>query len=144
MREVIEQALEEKRLCYKVRFMQETATFLWSSNLNSPLESAVDLKIKTWPKELFRIAKNLNCPIKNEEILLPNSDPYNRLLIYACVRPTVKNLEKARTLVMLILELNSWDALYWASRFRELWWEYKTHRRLLKVARAFKLFFGLS
>lgn len=144
MREVTEQTLEEKRVCCKVIFTKETAIFLWSSSINNPVESSIDLKIKARSEELIWLAKSLNSPIKKNEIPLSNLDSYNRLLIYACVRPTVKNIEKARMLATLILEINSWDAFYWASRFRELWWEYKSYRRLLKVARAFKLFFGLS
>ncbi|MEM3590471.1 MAG: hypothetical protein QW702_00010 [Candidatus Bathyarchaeia archaeon] len=41
-------------------------------------------------------------------------------------------------------ELTSWNAHYWMSRFRELWWEYRCYRGLLRVVKAFKLFFGLE
>ncbi|MBS7631637.1 hypothetical protein KEJ47_08760, partial [Candidatus Bathyarchaeota archaeon] len=132
------------RVRYIVRLNEQGATFLWSSTPHNPLESSVDLQIKVHLKELSLLAENLNCHLKNDEIVLSSLDPYNRLLLYACVRPTVKNTEKVRTLATLILDLNSWDAFYWASRFRELWWEHKNYRRLLKVAKAFKLFFGLS
>lgn len=127
-----------------VKLKGKTATFLWSSAVENPLESSIDLKIKTRPTELLSLANNLRCPIEDGKIRFSSLDLYNRLLIYASVRPTLKSIEKAATLAMLVLELNSWDAFYWASRFRELWWEHKNHRQLFKAAKAFRLFFGLS
>lgn len=127
-----------------VKLNGETATFLWSSTVENPLQSSIDLKVKTRPTELLWLANNLRCSIENGKITFSSLDPYNRLLIYASIRPTVKSAEKAGNLAMLVLELNSWDAFYWASRFRELWWEHKNYRRLSKVAKAFQLFFGLN
>lgn len=127
-----------------VKLKGKTATFLWSSAIENPLESSIDLKIKTRPTELLSLANNLRCPIEDGKIRFSSLDLYNRLLIYASVRPTLKSIEKAATLAMLVLELNSWDAFYWASRFRELWWEHKNRRPLFKAAKAFRLFFGLT
>jgi len=45
---------------------------------------------------------------------------------------------------MLVRGLADWDAHYWISRLRELWWEYRSYRSLLKAVKAFKLFFGLD
>jgi len=44
----------------------------------------------------------------------------------------------------LIKGMTGWDAHYWASHFRELWWENRRYRGLLKAVKAFKLFFGLE
>jgi hypothetical protein len=90
------------------------------------------------------LAENLGCSVEGSRISTSHLDFYNRLLVYACVRPTLKSVETIKSLAMLVLELNSWDALYWASRFRELWWEYGKYRHLSKAVKAFKLFFGLS
>jgi len=120
----------------------EVATFVWSSTPDNPSKSAVDLKVKMRPVEVLWLAEQLGCILRQRKVLASNLDIYNRLLIYACVRPTLKDAEKARSLASLVLELNSWDALYWASRFRELWWKHEKFMHLLKAAKAFKLFFG--
>lgn len=139
-----QQAQQEGKACYMVRFRGDATTFIWSSTPENPLKSSVDLKVRVQPSDLLWLAENLGCPIEDGKILTSHLDLYNRMLVYACVRSTVKSIETARNLAMLILELNSWDALYWASRFRELWWEHRKYRYILKAVRAFKLFFGLS
>ena len=145
MREVSKQETEqETRIRYMIRLRGRMATFLWTSSAENPLESSIDLRIKTHPNELSSLANNLSCPIEDGEIISSSLDHYNRLLVYASIRPTIKSPEKAGSLTKLVLELNSWDAFYWASRFRELWWEYKSCRRLLRAAKAFRLFFGLN
>jgi len=139
-----QQTQQEAKTCYVVRLKGETATFIWSSTPENPLRSSMDLKVKTRPLEILWLAENLGCSFGDGKVSASSLDLYNRLLVYACVRPAVKNVEKVRSLAMLVLELNSWDALYWASRFRELWWRHEGYRCLLKSARAFKLFFDLE
>ncbi|MEM3710057.1 MAG: hypothetical protein QXL46_04025 [Nitrososphaerales archaeon] len=129
---------------YLIKFHKSYTEFLWSSTPNNPIKGSVDLRVRFNPLELSWLASNLSCTIDNGSIIAPSLDIYNRLLIYASVRPTLRNNEKAKELALLVLDLNGWDAHYWASRFRELWWKYESYRCLLKVAKAFKLFFGLD
>jgi len=135
---------QEARACYFVSFRGHVTTFLWSSTREQPLKSSVDLKVKMRPSEVLWLAESLGCLFERGKVFASNLDIYNRLLIYACVRPTVRSIDKARSLASLVPELNSWDALYWASRFRELWWKHEKYKRLLKAAKAFKLFFDLD
>jgi len=135
---------QEPKVCYTISFRGEMTTFLWTAAPGKPLKSSVDLKVKMQPSEVMWLAENLGCLLGSGKVFASSLDIYNRLLIYACVRPTLKNLEKATSLAMLVLELNSWDALYWASRFRELWWKHEKYKRLLKAAKAFKLFFDME
>ncbi|RLB11001.1 MAG: hypothetical protein DRG27_02040 [Deltaproteobacteria bacterium] len=121
----------------------KTLTFIWSSTPDTPLKGSVDLKIRQIP-ELPLIAKNMGCQIQNGRITIPDLDIYNRLLIYACVRISLRNRGKIRDLAKLVFELSNLDAHYWASRFRELWWRHGKYRPLLNTAKAFKLFFGLG
>ena len=120
----------------------KTLTFIWSSTPDNPLSGSVDLKIRQIP-ELPMIAKNMGCQIQNGRIIIPDLDIYNRLLIYACVRMSLRSGRKIRDLAKLVFELSNLDAHYWASRFRELWWRHGKYRPLLNTAKAFKLFFGL-
>ena len=120
----------------------KTLTFIWTSTPNNPLKSSVDLKTRQIP-ELPWLAKNIGCQIQNNRILIPNLDTYNRLLIYACVRLSLRNRIRVKELRKLVFELNNLDAHYWASRLRELWWRHEKYRPLLKTVKAFKLFFGL-
>lgn len=135
---------QETKLSYIVSFRGKVTIFAWSSVPEQTLKSSVDLKVKTRPPEILWLAENLGCLLGHRKVFASNLDIYNRLLIYACVRPTIKNAQKAANLAMLVLELNSYDAQYWASRFRELWWKHENYKLLLRAAKAFKLFFNLE
>ena len=137
-------ALQEFKPRYAVRLAGKTATFLWSSSPDAPLKSSVDLKVKSHVSEILWLAKNMGCPLNENLISVRNLDAYNRLIIYAWVRSTIKNPETAKRLASLVLDINSWDALYWASRLRELYWNREKYSRRLRLAKAFKLFFGLE
>jgi len=90
---------------------------------------------------LLRLAKELGCEVADLRIIPKDIDPYNRLIIYAAVRPTIASPAKVFELMWFVRGLTSWDAHYWASRFRELWWEHRCYCGLLKAVKAFKLFF---
>jgi hypothetical protein len=136
--------IQEAPIHYLVKLEGGYARFIWSSNPWSPLEGSTDLKVRVNPIELFYLVDTLNCPAKDVEILPPTLELYSRLLIYASVRPTVRNGVKARDLAQLVLDLNSLDTHYWSSRFRELWWRHGCYRPLMKTSKSFKLFFGLD
>ncbi|MBO3840366.1 MAG: hypothetical protein JTT17_06065 [Candidatus Brockarchaeota archaeon] len=129
---------------YTVSVKGSVVTFLWSAASQENLESSIDLRIKTKPEELYSLSRNLGCINEQGKIIFPDFDSYNRLLIYACVRPLMRKPEKIDELAQLVFEINSLDALYWASRFREVWWKHAKYRKILKVAKAFKLFFNLE
>ena len=132
----------EKR--YLLRLHGDLAEFLWSSTPENPTGGSIDLKIKASAGELLWLAKILGYTNEKDAILVPSLDAYNKLLLYSAVRPSTRSPDKAKELAELILDLKGWDTHYWASRFRELWWKYRRPSRLLKTAKAFKLFFGLE
>ena len=127
-----------------VKHTGEAVTFLWTSSSKSQLKSSVDLKLRVEWEELLWFAKKLNCNVDKKEILFSDLDPYNRVLIYACVRKTIQSLHKARRLAYLLLDLNSWEAFYWASAIREKWWENRSIKKLYRTAKAFKILFDLE
>lgn len=129
---------------YAISLKGNVATFLWSASSQINLESSIDLRIRIQPEELYSLARDFGCMNEQGKIIFPDFDSYNRVLIYACVRPLVRKPEKIEELAQLVFEINSLDALYWASRFREVWWKHAKYRRILKVAKAFKLFFNLE
>lgn len=129
---------------YQVRLAKDKATFLWGSTSRKPLKSSVDLEARINPRELLLLAKELGIPVKGNRALVPNLDLYNRLLIYACVRGSLReNIEGVRRLREQVISMTSWDAHYWASAFRELWWKYGKRSKLRRVIRAFRLFFEI-
>ncbi|MEM2189191.1 MAG: hypothetical protein QW328_05065 [Nitrososphaerota archaeon] len=129
--------------CFTVRLYQKSAAFYWS--LCPAVKGGnLDLKAKIPSRELLSLARELGCEVVGSRIIAQDIDPYNRLIIYAAVRPTVTSPAKAFELMWFVRGLTNWDAHYWASRFRELWWEYRCYRGLLRVVKAFKLFFGLD
>jgi hypothetical protein len=137
----LEQILQTK---YQIQLSKNKATFIWSSTPENPLESSIDLKTKINPYELLLLAKEFNCPVDDNRILIQNLEQYNRLLIYACVRPLLKNAESICKLQEKIFDMTSWDAHYWASAFRESWWKYGKHSELHRLIKAFILFFELK
>jgi len=139
----LQSKLEGVGTCFMIRLYKRSASFLWSFD-SIFRGSNPDLKVKVEPRELIALAKNLGYTVSWGRIILPDLDAYNRLLLYAAVRPTIRSHLKAAELAMLIRGLTDWDAHYWASRLRELWWEHRSYRSLLKAVKAFKLFFGLD
>ncbi|MEM1557688.1 MAG: hypothetical protein QXL27_09475 [Candidatus Bathyarchaeia archaeon] len=139
-------ALEQKHLHtrYQVILRKNTAIFLWGSTPQKPLKSSIDLKTKINPKELLLLAEEFNSTTEDGRILVQSLDIYNRLLIYACVRASLRKSENIRKLRGLISGMTSYDAHYWASAFRELWWKYGRRVSLQKTIKAFKLFFRIE
>lgn len=139
----------KEKLClekpeYKICVYKRTVTFLWSCEPGNFLESAVDLKVKVPVLEILKIAEELGCNPVNSKIFPQNLDVYNRLMIYAAVRPQVRSFSGIRELKFLVKKINGLDAHYWAAGFREIWWKHRRYRSLLKAVKAFKLFFDIN
>ncbi len=128
---------------YVVRAYGGKVRFIWSSTPRKPLRGSTDLRVGVSFSELLRVAKIMRCQVNGSEIYPLNQDAYNRLLIYACVRPTIKEPNKVLRLAECVAEMGGWDAHYWASAFREIWWLNGNYRSLRKVVRAFKFFFNI-
>ncbi len=140
--QTLKQELSETK--YQIKLAKNTATFIWGSTPQTPLKSSIDLKTRINPKELLSLANEFNIPVEKKKILVQNLEVYNRLLIYACVRPSLgKNIESIRKLEEQILGMTSWDAHYWASAFRELWWKHGKRAELQSIIKAFRLFFEI-
>ncbi|MGB9809532.1 MAG: hypothetical protein ACPLSA_05765 [Caldanaerobacter sp.] len=138
-------ALELTETKYQIRLARNEATFIWGSTPQSPLKYSIDLKTKINPKELLLLAKEFSIPVEENKILVQNLELYNRLLIYACVRPSLReNIENIRKLQEKIFDMTSWDAHYWASAFRELWWKHGKRLKLQKAVKAFRIFFEIE
>lgn len=130
---------------YQIKLSKNKATFIWGSTPQTPLKSSIDLKARINPKELLLLAKEFKIPAEKNKILVQNLELYNRLLIYACVRPSLrKNIRSIRKLEEQIFGMTSWDSHYWASAFRELWWKQGERTKLQKSIKAFKLFFEIQ
>jgi hypothetical protein len=137
----LEEALQTK---YQIRLTKNMSIFIWSSTPQTPLKSSIDLKTRINPSELLFLAKEFNSPVDNGKIMVQNLEQYNRLLIYACVRPSLKEVESIRKLQAEIFDMTSWDAHYWASAFRELWWKHGKNAEIQRLVKAFKLFFEIK
>jgi len=141
--ETLEKEVSETK--YQIKLAKSKATFIWSSTPQTPLKSSVDLKVRINPNELISLAREFNIPTEKNKIFVQNLDLYNRLLIYACVRPSLrKSVESVRKLEEQIFSMTSFDAHYWASAFRELWWKHGKRIKLQNVVKAFKLFFEIK
>jgi len=134
---------EELQIKYQIKLNKNKVTFIWSSTPQTPLKASIDLKTKINPNELLFFTKKFDNLVYNDKILVQNLDQYNRLLIYACVRPSLKKIESIYKLRALILNMTSWDAHYWASAFRETWWKNGKRVKLRHLIKAFILFFEI-
>jgi len=117
---------------FKIRLYRKSVAFTWLSTC--------DLKAKVNVEELTRIARKLGLNANGTSITVDSLDLYNRLLVYAAVRPFLKN---AAELTWLVQNMNSWEASYWASALRETWWAGEGQRGVSRVARAFITLFEL-
>lgn len=121
---------------FKVRMYGKSAAFTWLSTC--------DLKAKVDAEELARAARKMGLHVNGRTITVDDLDAYNRLLIYAAVRPFLKHASQANSLLWLVRNLNGWQASYWASEFREAWWAKPGPRSIRRVARAFITLFELE
>ena len=129
---------------YLIKLTKDKATFIWGSTPQKPLRSSIDLKVRINPKELLLLAREFNASVRGDRIFVQDLETYNRLLIYACVRPSLRrNLKSVHRLREQISNMTSWDSHYWASAFRELWWRYGRITKLRNVVKAFRLFFEI-
>ena len=129
---------------FQIKLVSNKAIFIWSSTPLTPTKSSIDLETNINSNELLLLANELNNPTINGRIYVQNLEQYNRLLVYACVRPSLKKAEYILKLRELVLEMTSWDSHYWASAFRELWWKHGKRRKLQHLVKAFKLFFEIG
>jgi hypothetical protein len=139
-----EQEAASLKPLYLIKAYSKSVKFAWSSNPRKPLKGSTDLKARVSFSELLKLAGKMDCQVNGSEILPLNQDAYNRLLIYACVRATIKKPSETLKLASCVVEMNGWDAHYWASTFRKLWWSGARHRSLRRVVKAFKLFFNIE
>lgn len=126
-----------------VRKNPSTVEFIHTSKFNSITEGAKDLEAEVNWKELCFISKRLGCQISTEKIYAKNQSDYDRLLIFAAVRPTLKHQTVVPDLSDIVLKLNGYDLNYWALQFKKAFW-YEDNSQVARVAKAFNVLFGLT
>ena len=104
----------------------------------------LDLRARVERKELEDLAKELGCEVKRELIVPPTLDAYNSLTVYAAVRATLRSPSNIIRLLEVIRGLSSYDAQYWAGRLREEFWKTGRFNSLYRVAKAFKILYGVG
>ncbi|MCW4008814.1 MAG: hypothetical protein NWF09_09040 [Candidatus Bathyarchaeota archaeon] len=118
----------------QIKLYRKSVVFRWGMTS--------DLKAKLNPQEVLRLAAAFGIPAHGRAIPVDTLEGYNRLLVYAAVRPSL-NPAQASELAWLVKTMNSWDAHYWASAFREEWWRSGGYTHLRDRVKAFKLFFRM-
>ena len=126
-----------------MRKNSSTVEFIHTSRFNSITEGAKDLEAKISWKELGFIGKRLGCKVSNDKVYAKNQSDYDRLLIFAAVRPTLKHHIKASDLSEVVLKLNGYDLNYWALQFKKAFW-YEERSQIARVAKSFSILFGLT
>lgn len=103
-------------------------------------------------EELLYLARVLNCDVSEEKkwISTDSDEAYNRLLVFAVVRMSLRLPEKIEKLRNLVLSEDfAGDSWWWASTFTEIYQEKAREkgvgsRCLYRPAKAFKLLYGLA
>ncbi len=103
-------------------------------------------------EELLYLARRLGCEVIEEKkwISTDNSDAYNKLVVYAVVRRSLRlpiKVEQLRNLVLM--EDFAADAWWWASTFTEIYQKNANEagvgsKCLYRPAKAFKLLYDLE
>jgi len=111
------------------------------------------------PKELEILAKELGEGIvfeKHEQmtkssvpqpglaIRVQEEDKYEKLMIYAVVRQSIRNPLVANRLKDIIKNLGGYEAHYWASIFKEIFTRTRKRIELFRPAKAFKTLYHLA
>ena len=119
--------------------------FLWTPMPDKKLGFEEDLVVKAPLDEVIIFAERIGCTYNYDKkwIECPDIDKYNRVLLFSALRPTIKDRDSINLSMYIISNFEGIHAHYWASRIREEWWSYKSYRKLYKIIKAFKLFFGL-
>lgn len=119
----------------------------------NPSREYLDAKVSAKSQEeLLYLAKKLGCGISDEKkwISTDNSNAYNRLMVYAVVRRSLRLPRKAEQLRSLVLSMDfAGDAWWWASAFTEIYQKRAGKagvgsRCLNRPAKAFKLLYDLA
>jgi hypothetical protein len=126
-----------------MRKNSSTVEFIHTSKFNSISDGAKDLEAEVDWEELCSIAKRLGCFISDEKVRTKSQSEYDRLLIFAAVRPTLKSKDTISELSEVVLKLNGYDLNYWALQFKKAFW-YEDHFKVARVAKAFNVLFGLT
>ncbi|MGQ9507538.1 MAG: hypothetical protein ACUVTB_06780, partial [Candidatus Bathycorpusculaceae bacterium] len=124
------------------RLDSSTVEFIHTSKFNTVSEGAKDLEAKVDWKELCSIAKTLGCVVSKDKVHAKSQSDYDKLLIFAAVRSTLKCKTAVSELSEVVLKLNGYDLNYWALQFKRAFW-YEDHSQVTRVAKAFTVLFGL-
>ena len=82
--------------------------------------------------------------IDKDMIRIHSDEVYEKLLVYAVVRQTIRKPEKAIDLRSVIKELGLYETHFWASTFAETYRMTLNRRALYRPAKAFKILYGLT
>ncbi len=104
----------------------------------------LDLRARVEPRELKKLAKEFDCQIDDSTIYPQSWDAYNNLTVYAAVRATLRSPSNVMQLLEVVRGLSSYDAQYWAGRLREEFWRTRRFNSLYRVAKAFKILYGVG
>jgi len=117
-----------------------------------------EMEARCDPSELEILAKELGEGITIEKgepktkstILQPKfaikvheEDKYEKLMIYAAVRQSIRNPIIANRLKDIVKDLGAYEAHYWASIFKEIFSRTQKRIELFRPARAFKTLYHL-
>ena len=76
-------------------------------------------------------------------IKVNEEDKYEKLMIYAVVRQSIRSALKANILKDVVKDLGAYEAHYWASIFKEIYGRTQKRIELFRPSRAFKTLYHL-
>lgn len=82
-------------------------------------------------------------PQPNKMIRVNEEDKYEKLMIYATVRQSIRNPLIASKLKDIVKDLGAYEAHYWASIFKEIFSRTQKRIELFRPAKAFKTLYHL-
>lgn len=76
-------------------------------------------------------------------IKIYSDDLFEKLVVYACVRQTIRKVEKVLELRSILKSLGLFETHFWAATFIERFRERSNRKSLYRPAKAFKILYGL-
>lgn len=135
------------------------ALFYPFTTLGKKKQSGPEVITRCDPSELEILAKELGEGITLAEeqlktkstipqpkltIKVHEEDKYEKLMIYAVVRQSIRNPLKANRLKDAVKDLGAYEAHYWASIFKEIYGRTQKRIELFRPSRAFKTLYHLT
>ncbi|ASJ17104.1 hypothetical protein A3L04_08495 [Thermococcus chitonophagus] len=129
-----------KLLFEKEQKLAEFIPFLPIEGENKYVKGKIEGKARVFLPEFLDFARKLGFNIKGKVLEGENDENYLRLFVYAMVSQFVKSETERREIERTVMELPILALRYWASTFRNAYWE-GGRKRVRRISKCFRVIY---